>query len=75
MLVIACPSPDERVEQQNQVSSRGSLVSLHSLADFLQKAFHVFLGRLDDELSVVLADVRPKKIKAICHMRDEGFLC
>ena len=47
MLVIACPPANERIEQQDQVPSRGSLVSLHYLADFLQKAFHVFLGRLD----------------------------
>jgi hypothetical protein len=66
MLVIARPSPNERIEQQDQVSSRGSMVVFHDRADFFQKCFHVFLRWFDNELAVVLAYILPKKIKAIC---------
>lgn len=75
MLVISRPPSNERIEQQDQVPSRGSLVVLHDLADFFQKGFHAFLRWVDNELAVVLAYILPKKIKAISHLRDEGFLC
>lgn len=35
VLMIACPSRDERVELQNQVPSRRGLVFFHECTDFL----------------------------------------
>jgi hypothetical protein len=74
MLVIPCPTPNERVEQQDQMSRCGSLVLLHDLSDFFQERFHVLLGRFDDEFPVVLAYVLSKKVEAVFNLRDEGFL-
>src|SRR6266516_3953341 len=55
MLMIPCPSSNERVEQQDQVTSSGSLMVLDHFSGFFQKRFHVLFRRLDDELTVVLA--------------------
>ena len=75
VLVIACPTANERIELQDDMSSRCALVLLDYLADFFQECFHVFLRRFDDELSIIRAYVLPKEIKAIGNMRDESFLC
>src|SRR5258706_1461490 len=74
VLVIACPTANERIELQDQVTSRRALVFLHRLADFLNERFNVFLRRFDDKLSMVLAYVLPKEIETVGNMRDEGFL-
>src|SRR5258707_12687156 len=51
MLMIPCPSSNERVEQQDQVTSRGSLMVLDHFSDFLQKLFLDFVLRLNDSLA------------------------
>ena len=74
MLMIPCPSSNERVEQQDQVTSSGSLMVLDHFSDFFQERFHVLLGRFDNELTVVLAYMLSEKVEAVFNMRHEGFL-
>src|SRR6266702_5475308 len=74
MLMIPCPSSNERVEQQDQVTSSGSLMVLDHFSDFFQKRFHVLFRRLDDELAVVLAYMLSEKVEALVDMRNKGFL-
>src|SRR5262245_63933616 len=44
MLMILRPTPNHRIELPNQLASGGLLLTLHEVAERLQKGVHVFLG-------------------------------
>jgi hypothetical protein len=74
MPVILHPTPDHRVEAQYQVASRGLLVGLYNVSDFLQESFHVFLGGLGQVRAAVFPDMLSEKVEPLVDMCDVGLL-
>ena len=59
MTVIVCPATDDRVEQPYQKLLFLAAIPSNQITDFLQKSVHVFLGRFNQELAVIFAEVLP----------------
>ena len=74
MLMILCPSSNDWVQHQDQMTSRGSLMVLDDFSDFSRKAFTFFFDGLIMSLPLVLAYMLSQKVKAVLNMRDERFL-
>src|SRR3954451_3998464 len=74
MSVIARPAPDHGIEHADQLSDRDLLVVFDDCSNLLQKGLHVLLGRLDEQLAVVLTYILAQKIKPVLDMRNAGLL-
>jgi hypothetical protein len=74
MPVIWRPTPDDRIEAQYQVASRGLLVGLHAGSTFLQEGFHVLLGGLGQVRAAVFPDMLAETVEPLVDMGDVGFL-
>jgi hypothetical protein len=74
MSVIARPAPDHGIEHADQLSDCDLLVVFDDCSNLLQKGLNVLLGRLDEQLAVVLTYILAQKIKPILNMRDAGLL-
>src|SRR5260221_13006287 len=63
MLMIPCPSSNERVEQQDQVTTSSYMMVLDHFSAFFQKRFHVLFQRLDYAFAFVLTYMLSNKVK------------
>ena len=69
--VIGSPSPDNRIEQTDQVFDLCLLVGLDDSSDLLQERVHVLAGRLGDVFAVVLAYMVSEEIEAVVYAGDD----
>ena len=74
MSVILYPSPDDRVEQADQVFSFGLGVGLHHQSHFLHQVLDAFLGRFDEQFVAILAHILTEKVEPVFDMCDDRFL-
>lgn len=65
MTVIHGPTPNHWVELYDQVPLCGAPVLPHDFPNLIQKCLHTFVGRFDEQLTRVLADILPKEIEPI----------
>lgn len=74
MSVILYPSPDNWIEQADQVFSFSLLVGLHDLPHFLHQVLDAFLGRFDQQFVSILAYVLAEKVEPVFDMCDDRLL-
>jgi hypothetical protein len=74
MAVIVCPTTDDRVEQPDQILLFRGAIRANFTTHFIQERVHVPLGRCNQELAAILAQVLPQEVEALFDMRDAGFL-
>src|SRR5450759_4787060 len=74
-LVILRPALDDRIEQQYQVDGLRGVVVADDSSHLVQEVLNILLGRLDDQLALVLADILTQEIKSTLDMRDLCLLC
>ena len=78
MSVILCPSSDNRIEQENQPSSRERLVLLDEVPDLFQMSMHILLCWFDQQFvllsSFVLANILTEEIEAVPDVGNTSFL-
>jgi len=72
--VILYPSPDDRVEQADQVFRFGLGVSFDDLADLPYQFSDAFLGRFDEQFVAILAHILADEIEPVFDMGDDRFL-
>ncbi len=77
VLVILRPSSDNRVEQENQPSSRERLVLLDDVPDLFQMSMHILLRWFDQQFVLfscfVLAYILTQEIETVRNMCNAGF--
>lgn len=71
--MIHGPSPNHRIQDQDQVSLSRRLVAVCDFPDLIQKRFHTLASRSDEQLSGVLTYVLAQKIEALRNMRYMSF--
>src|SRR5436190_11988661 len=74
MPVIIGPPPNLWVQLSNEIACCGLLVDLDDFSNVLEKGMDVLFRGLDEQFSVVLAQMLPKEVKTVFDMCDEGFL-
>ena len=72
--MIICPAPDDRVEQLDQKLLFDRFIPANRRPDFLQEVVRVLLGRFDEQLAVILAEVLSEEVEPLLDVRDAGFL-
>ena len=72
--VILNPSPDDRVEQADQIFRFGLWVGLDDLAHFLHQFSDAFLSRFDQQFVVILAYILAEKVEPVLDVGDDRFL-
>ena len=69
------PAPDERVQlARSETPGSGALIALNDGSNFPQERLDTLRRRLDEQLTVVFADVLAQEVKAIRDVRDHGLL-
>src|SRR5207248_1399943 len=74
MPVVISPSPNLWVQLSNEITCCGLLVGLDDFSDVLEKGMDVLFRGLDEQFSVILAEMLPKEVKTVFNRCDEGFL-
>src|ERR1700734_4183187 len=72
--MIVCPSSDDRIEQAYQVSRCGALLISNDSSNLVQVRLNVFPGRLDNQLSLVLADILAEEMEPFRDMRHASLV-
>ena len=72
--VILGPTPNERIELDDESSRRSLLVRPQPPSDFLPEGMGILLGGSHQELPFVLANPFPEKVEALLDVRDPRFL-
>ena len=74
MPMVVRPSPNDRVEQANQVLLTRGFIRTDDAPDFLQERVRVLLRRRDEQFAVELAEMLSEEVEPLVDMRDAGFL-
>src|SRR5258708_16621369 len=78
ILMILCPTSNDRVEHENESSRRQRLVLLDDFPDLFQVGMHVLLCWFDQQFVLlscfVFAYVLTEEIEPVLNMGDAGFL-
>ena len=74
MPMVVRPSPNDRVEQANQVLLTRGFIRTDDAPDFLQERVRVLLRRRDEQFAVELAEMLSEEVEPLINMRDAGFL-
>ena len=74
MAVVVAPAPDDRVETTNQGILRQADAGLEDVPNLLLYRRDTGLGRFDEQLAVVLADIEAEEVEALIDMDDSGLL-
>jgi hypothetical protein len=72
--VIIRPTLDNGVKLGNQLTGRGSLMGFNNLSNFGQQGFDLLLGRFNQQLPLVFADILSQEVEPIFDVRDGCFL-
>ena len=72
--MVVGPTPDDGVELTYQVGLAESAILANQLPHLFQERVRVFLGRLDEQLAAILAEVLSEEVKPLLDVRDAGFL-
>ena len=72
--MVVGPAPNDGIEMTNQVGLTGSAMPMNKLPHLFQKVVRVFLGRFDEQLVVVFAEVLSEEVESLFDRRDAGFL-
>ena len=72
--VILNPSPDDRVEQADQIFRFGLWVGLDDLADFLHQFSDAFLGRFDQQFVAILAYILAEEVEPVFDVGNDRLL-
>ena len=71
--LVIDPAANHGIQLANQPFLLDGGILLHGFPDFIQNPFEIFLGRLNQQLALVFADVAAKKIKAVVNMGNDRF--
>ena len=73
MAVIIRPSPQDRIEQPDQICLFGRLVTLDDFTDFIKMRFDVRFRRLRQQLAVIFANIPSEEVKPLIDVRYFGL--
>src|SRR5207253_391349 len=72
--IVSAEAPDPWVEHLDEYPCARGLVRADDLPDVSQEREDALLGRRDEELAAILAEVKPEEIEAVVDMRDDRLL-
>ncbi len=72
--VVIRPSSNLWIELTNQILRFYCFVTLDGIPDIIQEFLDITFSRLDDELAIILPDIKAEKIKPFVDVRDRCFL-
>ncbi len=73
MPMVIGPTPQERIQSDDEMPSLGGFIFLDDFPNLPQESQTVLFGRLDEQHVPMFADVLPQEIKTIADMDDAGF--
>jgi len=72
--MVVGPTPDDGVEMTDQGGLAESAILANELPHLFQERVRVLLGRLDEQLAAILAEVLSEEVEPLFDMCDAGFL-
>ena len=72
--MVVGPAPDDGVELTDQVGLAESAILANQSPHLFQERVRVLLGRLDEQLAAILAEVLSEEVEPLFDRRDAGFL-
>ena len=74
MLMIVRPSPNDRVEQPNQLFLTGGFVRINDSTNFLQECVRILFRRSNEQFPVKFTEILSEEVEPLFYMRDAGLL-